>query len=178
MTERWLDQFLGEPLGDATRDEVLTALRGHILRELVADEENPDGTTRKHIAGCLVEASRNPDTWENTELFSVVTEQAGAYWHNDNAWLERLATENQAVREALEALEQPPLLTFGVPETGIIQYPGAEPGTSGYRFTRDDGSALAIVLWFGVMFLTDSGDIAPGMGGFTVNIEPESDAQD
>jgi hypothetical protein len=60
MTERWLDQFLGDPLGDATRDEVLEALRGHIFGTLVAEEENPDGSTASHISGILVEASRNP----------------------------------------------------------------------------------------------------------------------
>lgn len=175
MTERWLDQFLGDPLGDATRSEVLKALRGHIPGELVAEHENPDGTTASHVAGWLVEASRDPDTWDTAELFSVVTDSAGTYWHNDDTFLDRLAADHPAVRDGIEALKQPPLLTFGVPETGIVQYPGTEPGTAGYRFLREDGGALAIILWHGAMHVTDSGDLAPGIGGFTTTIDEADD---
>lgn len=175
MTERWLDQFLGEPLGDTTRDEVLTALREHIPGELVAEHENPDGTTASHHAGWLVEASRDPNTWDTTELFSVVTTPAATYWHNNDTILARLATDHPAVRDGIEAIKQPPLLTFGVPETGITPYPGAEPGTAGYRFTQDDGSALAIILWHGAMHVTDSGDLAPGLGGYTTIAETDDE---
>lgn len=166
MTERWLDQFLGDPVGDATRAEVLEALRGHIFRELVAEEENPDGSHAFHVSGVLVEAGHDPDDRDVTELFSVVSGQAATGWHKPAELLARYP----AMAEAVAA---PPLLTFGVPETGIIQYPGAEPGQAGYRFTREDGSALAVILWHGVMHLTDDGDVAPGLGSFDVAVEGE-----
>jgi hypothetical protein len=53
--DRWLDQFLGDLAGDTTREEVLEALRGHVLGTVVIEEENPDGTTAAHVQGALVE---------------------------------------------------------------------------------------------------------------------------
>jgi hypothetical protein len=167
MTDRWLDQFLGEPLGDATREEVLDALRGHILRTFVVEEENPDGTIARHLDGILVEAGRDPGDWENPELFSVVTSEAAMGWHKHAEILARHPALAAAVAE-------PPKLTFGVPATGIVQYPGAQPGTAGYRFTHDDGSALAVILWHDIMHLTDDGDVAPGMGDFEITVEGEA----
>jgi hypothetical protein len=43
MTERHLDQWLGEQAGEAARDDVLEALRGHILGDVIVQLELPDG---------------------------------------------------------------------------------------------------------------------------------------
>jgi hypothetical protein len=171
--DRWLDQFLGDPAGDATREEVLDALRGHVLGTVVIEEENPGGTTATHVQGCLVEASRDPDTRETAELFSVVGSDAANAWHNSGPQWEEFASRPDAppyLRKCLDAAKQPALFTFGIPGTGITQYLGADAGASGYRFAREDGGALAVVLWQDVMHITDSGDLAPGMGDFTITL--------
>lgn len=176
--DRWLDQFLGDPAGDATREEVLDALRGHVLGSVVIEEEHQDDTTAAHVQGTLVEASRDPDTWEAAELFSVVGSDAANAWHNSGPQWEEFASGPDAppyLRTCLDAAKQPPLFTFGVPETGITQYLGVDAGAAGYRFAREDGGALAVVLWHDLMHVTGSGDLAPGMGDVTITLEVEED---
>jgi hypothetical protein len=173
VSEHWLDQFLGDPVGEATRLEVLQALRGHVLGTVVIEEELPDGTSAWHVRGTLVEASRDPAGWEDAEHFAVVTGLAAGAWHNvDPVWEEAAATIPQ-LRANLDAAKEPPLFTFGVPQAGMIEYPGPDAGSSGYRWPLDGGRTLAVVLWQDVLHVTPSGDLAPGLGGFTVEVEPE-----
>ncbi len=169
--ERWLDQFLGDPAGDAGRDEVLDALRGHVLGVVVIEVENPDGTTAEHFQGRLVEASREPETWETAELFAIVTDPAANVWHKRPAFLEKLAKTYQAVAQGMQEADEGPRFTFGVPDAGIVQYLGPDAGSAGYRWPLSGGQDLAVVLWQDVMHVTDSGDLAPGVGGFTVTLE-------
>jgi hypothetical protein len=173
MTERWLDQFLGDPIGEPGRADVLEALRGHVMGEIVAEEENPDGTTARHVQGILVEASRDPESWDSAEKFAVVDAHAANAWHKDERRWETVLRQGGRgfLRECFEAASQPHKFTFGVPESGILEYPGTDAGHAGYRFTREDGSAVAVVLWHGVMFVTEDGDLAPGMGRFTVHVD-------
>jgi hypothetical protein len=175
--ERWLDQFLGDEAFDATRAEALEALRGHVLGTVVIERENPDRTTDQHVQGILVEGSREPETWESAELFAVVSSAAANAWHNAGPRWEAIAGRDDAtswIRQCFAEAAEPPMLTFGVPESGIVQYPGAGAGTSGFRWPLEDGRKLAVVLWQDVMHITDDGDLAPGLGGFTVSLDEDA----
>lgn len=172
--ERWLDQFLGDEAFPVTRDEVLTALRGHVLGDVVIERENPDGSTEQHVQGGLVEASRELETWETAEMFAVVSFAAANAWHKDPArWEDYLASgeANDYLKQCFAEAAQTPEFTFGVPDARLEQYPGAGAGKSGFRWPLEDGRTLAVVLWQGVMHVTESGDVAPGMGGFTATVE-------
>jgi hypothetical protein len=156
---RYLDEFLGEPLGTATREDVLKALRGHILGDIILQVEVPgQELPLLHVQGALVEADRNPDTWETAEEFAVI--QGG------------LDPQMWQITPALRAAagkpdpQDPP--HFRVPETGIVEYPGTAWNASGYRFELGGGVTLAVVLWNGVGTVTESGDVAPGLQGFRV----------
>jgi hypothetical protein len=172
--ERFLDQFLGDPAGEASRGDALTALRHHVLGPVIIEIENPDGATAEHFQGHLVEASRDPGTRETAELFAVVTAPAANAWHLRRDFLEELAGTREHVAREMREADEEPLFTFGVPATGIIQYLGPDAGSAGYRWPLDGGQALAVVLWQDVLHVTDSGDVAPGMGGFRAAPEEHS----
>lgn len=63
-----------------------------------------------------------------------------------------------------------PRMYFGVPESGIVQY-----SEGGYRFMLPGGTALVVLPWHGVLHVTPSGDVAPGLGGFNMSIEERGD---
>ena len=128
--ERWLDQFLGDPVGEAARDEVLAALRGHIHGSVVIEVENADGTTAEHAQGKLVEASRAPD-WDTAEFFAVVTSAATNVWHCPPGRLGELARRGPYLARAVAEASGPPLFTFGVPDAGITGYLGPDAGSAG-----------------------------------------------
>ncbi len=145
---------------------------------MVIAEEKADGGTAMQVHGTLVEASRDPGTWASAELFSVVTDAAASAWHTVDPGEGKLADQDAAkdrhssLRECLEAARQQPLFTFGVPESGITQYLSDDPGVAGgYRFARQDGTALAVLLWHDIMHITPGGGIALGFGSFTVHVE-------
>jgi hypothetical protein len=73
-----------------------------------------------------------------------------------------------ALRPFLERATRPALYTFGVPSGGIIEHIGADAGSSGYRWPLDPGRTLAVVIWHDALHVTELGDVAPGMAGFTV----------
>ena len=170
--ERWLDQFLGDPAGDATCDEVLAELRGHILGAVVIEREIGDGTTAEHVQGRLVEASRDPGTLDTAELFAVVTDAAANVWHLAPEFLAQLAGEPYAARGIAEP-DPGPLPTFGVPEAGIVQYLGPDAGSAGYRWPLDGGQTFALVLCQDALHVTESGDVAPGMGPFHAEVSTD-----
>lgn len=57
------------------------------------------------------------------------------------------------------------------PDTPTSQY------TGGARAHLDGGIDLVVILWQGVWHETDSGDLAPGIGGFTVQAEPREETE-
>jgi len=50
-----------------SRDDVLQALREHVLGTVILEYERSDGSTESHVQGILVEGSRDPRTWETAE---------------------------------------------------------------------------------------------------------------
>ena len=69
--ERWADEYLGVPVGDAKREDVLSALREHVLQMVILAVENVRGEVVMHLLGHLVPADRDPDAWELADRFAV-----------------------------------------------------------------------------------------------------------
>ena len=167
MTERHLDQWLGEQVGEAARDDVLGALRGHILGDVIVQLELPDGGSMLHVHGTLLEAGRDdPGSWETADVFAIDPDPA--YASSYHAPRERWDTLRE--RGIAVSGRSPSAMLLQVPETGIEQYPGVDAGASGYRFDLGGGVKLAVMLWHGFLHVTGSGDVAPGIGGFTAEV--------
>lgn len=177
--EHWLDQFLGGQMGEATREEVLKALRDHVLGTVVVELEVPgQEAALLHLRGALVEADRDPDTWETAETFAVVSSNVAALWHNVGPTWDAYFTSEQAQpwqREAYMAAGEDHWPRFRVPQTGVEQYLGVMPSAAGYRFDLGGGAKLAIVLWHDLMHVTGAGDLAPGVGPLRVEIKQSED---
>jgi hypothetical protein len=167
--ERWLDQFLGErsPL-DPTRDDVLSALRGHVLGTVVLEYERDDGSTALHLQGALAEASRDPETWETAERFVLLRNADAQRWHLHHDLLE-------TIPGGLDPIEPVGHLPE-VPGDGIEEYLGGEAGCSGYRWPAGPGLTAAVVIWHDALSVTPSGDLAPGFG-FEARAEDAEDGE-
>jgi hypothetical protein len=170
--KRWLDQFLGDMAVPACRDEMLNALRNHVLGEVICEVEVPGREMPLlHAQGVLVEASREPGPdyteWENATRFAVVTHEDANVWHNRDDFLKAAGRKPPGT----------PMIWFDVPhaDTGIRSYPGVDAGASGFRIPLGGGADLAVMLWHGVMHVTKTGDVVPGLGGFTGEIEPDAE---
>jgi len=62
---RFLDRYLGARVpGNPSRDDVLAALREHVYLTVMLGYERDDGALTDLYKGVLVEASRDPGTWE------------------------------------------------------------------------------------------------------------------
>jgi hypothetical protein len=71
---RFLDRYLGARVpGNPSRDDVLAALREHVYLTVMLGYERDDSTMTELHKGVLVEASRNPGTWEKADRFALVT---------------------------------------------------------------------------------------------------------
>lgn len=170
MSEHYLDQFLGDQVREATREEVLEALRGHILGTVVIELELTDGTSLVQVQGRLLEADRdNPDSWETAEVFAIDHDDAyvNSYHATPDRW------QDPGAANVTVSARSPSAYLLHVPETGIECYPGVRAGASGYRFGLGCGVKLAVMLWQDVMHVAETGDIAPGMGDFTAEVTGE-----
>ncbi len=79
MTERHLDQWLGERVRKAARDDVLEALRGHILGDVIVQLELPGGGSMLHVRGTLLETGRDdPGSWETADVLAIDPDAAYA----------------------------------------------------------------------------------------------------
>ena len=74
---RFLDRYLGPRVpGNPSRDDVLAALREHVYLTVMLGYERDDSTMTELHKGVLVEASRDPGTWEKADRFTLVTRPA------------------------------------------------------------------------------------------------------
>jgi hypothetical protein len=161
--EHHLDQFLGERVGDATREDVRTAIRDH-MGEVVIQAELPgwpDGII--HMQGWCYPADCNPATWDDDDTFVVLPHGVDAQiWQLDPEFRKRLGKPD---------IQSPPIFALPPDSDGVTieQYLG------GYRWRLPGGAAVAVVLWHGIQHVTDSGDVAPGMGSFTAEVTSADD---
>ena len=152
-SEHHLDQYLGEHIGEATREEVLTALRGHEYGTVIIELEMPGHyEPALRIQGALIGA-------ENIEEpVQFLVDGDGHLMCNYHV--------NPDLREAVGATRVPRTPTaelLHLPDVPIEQYLG-DGGCAGYRFDLGGGIKLALVLWHDLLHVTPSGDVAPGMG--------------
>jgi hypothetical protein len=153
--ERWADEWLGDSVGEASREEVLEALRSHVGKEVIIAYERLDGGLQQGVHGTLVEADRNPETWDTAETFAVIGPDDDAQvWHLD-----------PRMREAMGLADVEPIAWLPpIPAGGIEQFLGSDAGAAGYRLDLGGGLRAALVLWQEALHQTESGDVAPGMG--------------
>jgi len=79
-------------------------------------------------------------------------------------------------RESLGKPDINPATYLSVPKKTVIeQYLGPDAGNSGYRFDLGGGVKLAVVLWQDITHVTETGDVAPGLPGFTAHIADVED---
>lgn len=162
MTEDRLYEYLGDQVGEATREDVLKALRGHCGGTVIVELELLDGTPMLHVQGTLMEA--DPHTEEPAEEFVIIAPGLDA-----QVWALRPEFRKEPGRREIEG----PTYLWHVPEKGIEQYLGVDAGCAGYRFDLGGGVKLAVLLWQDVLHVTDSGDLAPGMGDFRIALEAD-----
>jgi hypothetical protein len=149
--DRWLDQFLGGYIGPASRDELLAALDKHVYNTVVLQIELPDGTTLVHLHGTLFDTpvyddDVSTDSEGPNELYSI-----GGHESFDE-------TTSRAV-----LLGSPGHLRIPAEVDVIDQF------TDGFRLHLPGDLAMAVVLWHDTLHVTETGDVAPGLGLFRVH---------
>src|SRR5262249_4361393 len=77
LTATWAPRVPGNP----SRDDVLAALREHVYLTVMLGYERDDGALTDLYKGVLVEASRDPGTWEKADRVALVTRPAANVWH-------------------------------------------------------------------------------------------------
>ena len=142
--------YLGEPMDEIDRDDVLQALYAHVLRTVIVSVEAPDGGTVLRVQGTLVPGSRG--SGEQTDVFAVISRDVNAqvwFW-------------NAEKRRKYGVADIRATGAFSVPETGIVEF--VSDDSSGYRFSLGDGTQIAVTLWNDTLQRTESGDRAPTNG--------------
>lgn len=142
---RFLDRYLGARVpGNPSRDDVLAALRERVHLTVMLGYERADGAMTNLYKGVLVEASRDPGTWEKTNRFALVTRLAANVWHLRPDVLAQVIEAHehaaQGQREAAEPLASLP----EVPAEGIEEY-AADDLRGGYRWPVGSGLTAVVI---------------------------------
>jgi hypothetical protein len=142
---RYHDRYLGARVpGNPSRDDVLAALREHVYLTVMLGYERDDGTMTELYKGVLVEASRDPGTWEKADRFALVTRPAANVWHLPPDVLAQVIEAHehaaQGQREAAEPLASLP----EVPAEGIKEY-AADDLRGGYRWPVNSGLTAVVI---------------------------------
>jgi len=142
---RFLDRYLGARVpGNPSRDDVLAALREHVYLTVMLGYERDDSTMTELHKGVLIEASRNPGTWEKADRFALVTRPAANVWHLPPDVLaqgiEAHEHAAQGQREAAELLAPLP----EVPAEGIKEY-APDDLRGGYRRPVNSGLTAVVI---------------------------------
>lgn len=143
-----LEEALGTYIGPASREEVIEALGEHTFRDLVLHVALPDGSPVVHTSGTLSQEDDAPP-----EVFAIGGRQSRAAFEAG-----RYAVEDPSAR-------------LSVPST----FDGADRYVGGAVLRLAGGVTITLVLWHGVLHLTESGDVAPGMGPVDVNLVVEEE---
>jgi hypothetical protein len=117
---------------------LLTALRGHVLGDVIVELELPGRYLPPFLQACRL-SDRDPETWGTVETFVVAQRGLDAQvWHLDPNF-----------RNALGKPDISPSTHFDVPEAGTEQYPGVDSTASNAASTsgpsaRSAGCAQAV----------------------------------
>jgi hypothetical protein len=147
-------QALGIYVGPATYDEVLEALTGMPpTSELIVRIETSDGVEWRQGWPEHYEVRSEDDDDERIDLFFLVRGRGSEGLSFGVMWRE-------------------PSLVFYLHENSPRFR--AERFTGGVRL-RAPLATLTCVVWHSTLHVTESGDVAPGMGPFTVEIREEEE---
>jgi hypothetical protein len=153
------DRFVEElghavDLGDVTRDELVRALRDHSTGPVIRRVTDSEWT--------IISQERGYAEWVDALGFYADEEGEGRLVFSDGGggftW--------NPIRQRDEAK---PRITgdIVIPEGVITRY------TGGFSVATPNGERVWFCLWHEVMHVTESGDVAPGLGPLEIRIEEE-----
>lgn len=157
------EQALGVYVGEATRTEIVDAIAGHNIpgASFVARLTSPSGELIWHKAlGSLTE---HISGWTDTTL----SDSGGAEVDEKRTDVLVFGGEDAAHFPAWTVWTEVPLV-LDLDAGHIPQR--LERFSGGVRLTFS-GSKLTLVFWNGVLYETESGDLAPGFGPFSAGVE-------
>jgi hypothetical protein len=156
-----LQTYLGVFVGQMTQDEVVDAIAAHTGpgAELVMQMTAPNGELVWHKHGEL--------EWHLTTDDVIV--------------LVIRRVDEQSAGNPLVNIDAPLVLSF-IPDDRFAERLDAEQYSGGVRVRFDFGPyrdhTLTIVFWRSVMHVTESGDVAPGFGGFDLEMKEGDGGED
>jgi hypothetical protein len=142
---RFLDRYLGARVpGNPSRDDVLAALREHVYLTVMLGYERADGTMTELYKGVLVEASRDPGTWEKADGSpSSPGQQPMSGTFPPDVLAQVIEAHEHAARGQREAAK--PLASLPeVPAEGIEEY-AADDLRGGYRWPVSSGLTAVVI---------------------------------
>jgi hypothetical protein len=143
--ERFLDRYLGARVpGNPSRDEVLAALREHVDLTVMLGYERDDDAITYLYKGVLVEAGRDPGTWEKADRFALVTRSAANVWHLRPGVLAQGTEAHEHAAEGEREAAEPLALLPEVPADGIEEYAGDDL-RGGYRWSVGSGLTAVVI---------------------------------
>jgi hypothetical protein len=143
-SERFFDRYLGARVpGNPSRDDVLAALREHVYLTVMLGYERDDGEMTELFRGVLVEASREPGTWEKADRFALVTRPAANVWHLRPDVLAQVIEAHEHAAEGEREAAEPLASLPEVPADGIEKYAGDDL-RGGYRWPVGPGLTAVV----------------------------------
>jgi len=142
---RFLDCYLGARVpGNPSRDDVLAALREHVYLTVMLGYERDDGALTDLYKGVLVEASRDPGTWEKADRVALVTRPAANVWHLPPGVLAQMTEAHEHAAQGEREAAEPLTLLPEVPADGIEEYAGDDL-RGGYRWPVGSGQTAVVI---------------------------------
>jgi len=123
---------------------VLAALREHVSRTVMLGYERDDGTMAVLYKGVLVEAGRDPGTWEKADRFALVTPAAANVRHHRPGVLAQSNEAHQHAAQGEREAAEPLALLPEVPADGIEEYAGDDL-CGGYRWSVGYGQTAVVI---------------------------------
>jgi hypothetical protein len=158
------EEELGPAVGAATHEEVVRALREHSSGPAIVRVTAQDGT--------IVLQTEGWTAWVDALGFYADDENEGSRVVLVPSGGERKERVWNPVRRQHEFRPHAGQ-EVTVPDGEITRHIG------GFSVAAPDGTVTAICLWRAVGHVTESGDIAPGLGGFSTEMEEDdTDAAD
>lgn len=130
--------------GNPSRDDVLAVLREHVYLKVMLGYERDDGTMTDLYKGVLVEASRDPGTWEKADQFALVTRPAANVWHLPSGVLAQVIEAHEHAAQGEREAAEPLALLPEVPADGIEAYAGDDL-RGGYRWPASSGVTAVVI---------------------------------
>jgi hypothetical protein len=141
----FFDRYLGARVpGNPSRDDVLAALREHVYLTVMLGHECDDGVMTDLFKGVLVEASRDPGTWEKADRFALGTRPAANVWHLRSDVLAGVIEAHQHAAHGEREAAEPLALLPEVPADGIEGYAGDDL-RGGYRWSVGSGRTAVVI---------------------------------